>query len=87
MSLGLGPGGPALWLAALLAVLALIWAGQAFLRWRWRLPAAAARRLRLTETIALDPKRRLHLVACDGRALLIETGGPQDMFLGWLPDA
>ena len=82
-----GAGGALLWLAALLAVLALIWAGQAVLRWRWRLPAPGARRLRLTETIALDPKRRLHLVACDGRGLLIETGGPHDLFLGWLPDA
>jgi flagellar protein FliO/FliZ len=48
--------------------------------------AEGGRRLRLTETIALDPRRRLHLVSCDGRSLLYATGGPADVLIGWVPD-
>jgi flagellar protein FliO/FliZ len=33
----------------------------------------------------LDGRRRLVLVSCDGRTLLLLTGGPQDVVLGWLP--
>ncbi len=75
------------WAGALGLVLGLIWAAQALARLRLRRPTDTARRLRLSETIALDTKRRLHLIACDGKSLLIETGGPNDIFLGWLPDA
>ena len=39
------------------------------------------RRLALAETIALDGRRRLHLVRCDGRDILVLTGGGQDVML------
>jgi flagellar protein FliO/FliZ len=45
----------------------------------------AGRRLVVEEALALDGRRRLVLVSCDGRALLLLTGGPQDVVLGWLP--
>ncbi|MFM2151184.1 MAG: hypothetical protein RLZZ187_3490 [Pseudomonadota bacterium] len=46
----------------------------------------AGRRLVVEEALALDGRRRLVLVRCDGRALLLLTGGPQDVVLGWLPE-
>jgi flagellar protein FliO/FliZ len=36
--------------------------------------------------LALDSGRRLHLVRCEGRDVLLLTGGPQDVVVGWLPD-
>lgn len=45
------------------------------------------RRLAVVESAALDPRRRLHLVACDGRHMLLLTGGGSDVALGWLPSA
>ena len=39
------------------------------------------RRLALAETIALDGRRRLHLVRCDGRDILVLTCGGQDVML------
>ncbi|MBW8269830.1 flagellar biosynthetic protein FliO [Caldovatus aquaticus] len=73
-------------LAALAAVLALI----ALLAWAARRSglgagARAGRRLVLVEVLALDPRRRLLLVRCDGREALLLTGGGQDALLGWLP--
>lgn len=41
-------------------------------------------RLAVIQCLALDPRRRLLLVRCDGRDLLLLTGGPQDVPLGWL---
>jgi flagellar protein FliO/FliZ len=70
--------------AALAAVLALIWALQAL--GRARLRPRASSRLHRAETIALDPKRRLHLIRCDHRYVLIQTGGTQDIVVGWLPE-
>ena len=43
------------------------------------------RRLVLREALALDRTRRLHLVACDGRDLLLLTGGGADQVVAWLP--
>jgi flagellar protein FliO/FliZ len=43
------------------------------------------RRLAVEEAIALDGRRRLVLVRCDGRPLLLLTGGAQDTVIGWLP--
>ena len=50
-------------------------------------PVGAPTRLALREALALDARRRLHLVRCEGRDLLLLTGGPQDLLLGWLPPA
>jgi flagellar protein FliO/FliZ len=43
--------------------------------------AGRQRRLALSETIAIDTRRRLHLVRCDGRDILVLTGGGQDVML------
>ena len=73
--------------AALIAVIALILlagrlAGRAGLA-----PAArGAGRLAIEESLALDARRRLVLVRCDGRALLLLTGGPKDEVVGWVPE-
>lgn len=73
--------------AALGAVLLLIWGGARVLRGS---PLAAGaprpgRRLRLEESLAIDPRRRVLLLSCDGRDLLVLTGGAQDLTIGWLP--
>ncbi len=71
-------------LAALAAVLLLILlSGRAARALLARQPQAG-RRLALRETLALDPRRRLLLVACDGREALLLTGGPTDTVVGWL---
>ena len=44
-----------------------------------------AGQLKLLETLSLDPRRRLLLVTCDGRRVLLLTG-QQDRVVGWLPD-
>ena len=79
-------------LASLLAVLGLvILAGRAVRRWGglgrgWRpgLLAPTGARLAVAETLALDRVRRLTVVRCDGREVLLVTGGPRDLVVGWL---
>ena len=71
-------------LAALAAVLVLVLlSGRAARTVLARRPQAN-RRLALLETLALDPRRRLLLVACDGREALLLTGGPADLVVGGL---
>ncbi len=41
-------------------------------------------RVALVQGLALDARRRLHLVRCDGRHVLLLTGGAQDVVVGWL---
>lgn len=67
--------------AVLLLVLAAAWVAR---RVRPLRPASNVR-LQLQDSLALDPKRRLHIVACDGRSFLLLTG-PQDLVVGWLPE-
>ena len=43
--------------------------------------------LTLNASLSLDPRRRLSLIGCQGHQLLLLTGGPSDVFLGWLPPA
>ena len=70
-------------LAAVLLLILLI--GRALRATRSiRLGANSSGRLRLLESLAIDPKRRLVLLECDGRALLLLTG-MQDHVVGWLP--
>ena len=71
-------------LAALVAVLVLVLlSGRVASAVLARRPQAG-RRLALRETLAVDPRRRLLLVACDGREALLLTGGPTDVVVGWL---
>jgi flagellar protein FliO/FliZ len=72
---------------ALAAVLALVLLGGRLLRAAGLAPAARpGTRLALQESLALDPRRRLLLVRCDGREVLLLTGGAQDQVVGWLPE-
>jgi len=71
--------------AALAAVVALILLAGRLARRAGLAPRAGHGRLRLEEALPLDARRRLLLVRCDGRALLLLTGGAQDQVVGWLP--
>ena len=42
-------------------------------------------RLRVIEILPLDGRRRLVLLRCDGREVLVVLGGAQDSVIGWLP--
>ena len=72
-------------LVALAVVIGLILMAQRAARWGGLAPLATGTRgrLALVEAIALDPRRRLSLVRCDGRDVLLLTGGPQDIVVGW----
>ena len=75
--------------AALGLVLGLIWlaARGARIAGFARLPGSGPRHGRLTiqDTLALDRARRLVVVRCDGKDLLLLTGGQCDAVVGWLP--
>jgi flagellar protein FliO/FliZ len=70
---------------ALLFVLGLILLLVRLLRATGLAPQAAGQRLKLQEALALDARRRIIILRCDGREVLLLTGGPQDLCLGWLP--
>ncbi|BDG73013.1 flagellar biosynthetic protein FliO [Roseomonas fluvialis] len=73
--------------ASLAAVLGLVLLGGRLLRASGLAPAAKpGTRLALQESLALDARRRLVLVRCDGRDVLLLTGGAQDQVVGWLPE-
>ena len=71
--------------AALAGVVALILLAGRMAR-RAGLAPQDGGRLRIEESVAIDTRRRLVLVRCDGRALLLLTGGSQDQVVGWLPE-
>ena len=70
---------------ALLFVLGLILLLARLLRVTGLAPQTSGQRLKLQEVLALDARRRVVILRCDGRELLLLTGGPQDLCLGWLP--
>jgi hypothetical protein len=47
-------------------------------------PASSGRLLIVKDTIALDARRRLHLIQHGDRAVLLLTGGETDLVVGWL---
>lgn len=72
-------------IAALAGVIGFIYLIQHLLRLvPNRLAAPRGGRLQPLTTLALDPRRRLHLVRCDDRQVLLLTGGAQDLVVGWL---
>jgi flagellar protein FliO/FliZ len=77
--------------SALLAVLGLVWVMQLALRRGW-LPIANQTQANgregaaVVHVLRLDARRRLHTIRCLDRHLLILTGGPQDVIVGWAPD-
>jgi len=70
--------------AALCGVLLLLWLAARGAR-AAGLARQEGRRLAVQEVLAIDGRRRLLLLRCDGRELLLLTGGNQDALLGWLP--
>ena len=76
-------------LAALAAVIVMILLVRYGSRLVGLMPSRAAPHgvLSLEASLALDPKRRLSLIDCDGHRMLLLTGGPSDVLLGWLPAA
>jgi flagellar protein FliO/FliZ len=72
-------------LGALAALLVPLWLGARAVR-GGRQAGRTGRRLGIAEVLALDTRRRLVLVRCDGREVLLLTGGSQDAVLGWLPE-
>lgn len=52
----------------------------------WRTQPRAGRTLILRESIALDPRRRIHIVQCGQRQVVLLTGGGQDLVVGWIRD-
>jgi flagellar protein FliO/FliZ len=82
-------GAPWLMLAALAAVIGLVLLARRALA---LLPPGFAPRsvpvrggaLALEQVLALDTRRRLVLVRCGERRLLLLTGGTRDLALGWL---
>ena len=72
---------------SLVGILAMI--GLAARLWQagfTRRPATSSRTLVLRETVALDPRRRLHLVQCGERRVILLVGGSQDVVVGWMAD-
>ena len=76
-------------IAALGAVLGLIWLAQAVARrsGRYRALAKGPARLAIVQSLAIDQRRRIQLVSCDGQHILLLTGGTQDLMLGFVPSA
>ncbi len=76
-------------IVALAAVLGLIWLAQAVARrsGRFRAYAKGPARLSVVQSLAIDQRRRVQLVACDGQHFLLLTGGAQDLMLGFVPRA
>jgi flagellar protein FliO/FliZ len=52
----------------------------------WRVQPRPGRTLSLVESVALDPRRRVHLIQCGHRQVVLLTGGGQDLVVGWIPD-
>jgi flagellar protein FliO/FliZ len=70
---------------ALLAVLGLIWLAGRLARsgGMARRPAGGGC-LAVQDVVALDARRRLLVVRCGERRVLLLTGGAQDLVVGWL---
>jgi flagellar protein FliO/FliZ len=71
---------------ALALVLALVWLGARAARLTGLAPRPTGSRiLALQDAIALDSRRRMLVVRCAGRDVVLLTGGAQDVVVGWLP--
>jgi flagellar protein FliO/FliZ len=74
-------------IAVLAFVLMLIVTATRFFQFDlWRPRPRPGRTLLLRESIALDPRRRVHIVQCGQRQVVLLTGGGQDLVIGWLQD-
>ncbi len=68
-------------LLALAGILALILVGQRLLQPGGRLRPALGGRLRVLDSVAIDPRRRLVLAQCDGQEFVLLTGGTSDLLV------
>jgi flagellar protein FliO/FliZ len=75
--------------AALAAVIVMILLARFGTRFAGLVPrrGPTGSALSIDASLPLDPRRRLNLIGCQGRQLLLLTGGPSDVLLGWLPPA
>ncbi|MDB5404820.1 MAG: hypothetical protein QOD93_252 [Acetobacteraceae bacterium] len=74
-------------IGVLIGVIALIGAASKLFRFTgWRAQSYSGRTLILQESIALDQRRRVHLVQCGQRQVVLLTGGGQDLVVGWMQD-
>ncbi|HEY0181464.1 MAG TPA: hypothetical protein VGC09_01540 [Rhodopila sp.] len=74
-------------IAVLVGVIALIGAAAKLLQFTgWRVQPRSGRTLILRESIALDARRRVHLVQCGRQQVVLLTGGGQDLVIGWMQD-
>ena len=48
--------------------------------------ARTGQRMAVVETVSIDAKRRLHLVAVDGRTVMLLTAPESSTVVGWLPE-
>jgi flagellar protein FliO/FliZ len=69
---------------ALIAVLALIWLAGRIARLGGMARRAGSGVLAVQDVLVLDARRRLHLVKCEEKRVLLLTGGAQDVVVGWL---
>jgi flagellar protein FliO/FliZ len=70
---------------ALAAVIALIWlVGRAARFSGMTQRTSHGRLLAVQDVIALDTRRRLHVVKCGEKRVLLLTGGAQDVVVGWI---
>ena len=73
--------------AALAVVLLLIVAAGRLIRLGSSTSRAkGGQALLVQESVALDARRRLHLIRCGSRRVLLLTGGAQDLVVDWIPD-
>jgi flagellar protein FliO/FliZ len=81
----IGPSSILTAVAALIAVVFLIWlAGRAARFGGMARRPANGGAMTVQDVLALDARRRLHLIKCDDRRVLLLTGGAQDIVVGWV---
>ncbi len=68
-------------LAGVLFLILLLARGLRRLDWAPAVAGSGTRRLAVEEALPLDGRRRLLLLRCDGQAMLLLTGGPQDVLM------
>ncbi len=72
-------------IVGLALVLGLIWLAGRVARYSGMAQRPAnGRLLAIQDVIALDARRRLHLIRCGDRRVLLLTGGTSDVVVGWL---
>jgi flagellar protein FliO/FliZ len=70
-------------IASLVAVVVMAVLTGRLVRARLRLPPHQPGALRVRATLALDTRRRLHLVETEAGSVLVLTGGASDCLLPW----